>query len=301
MFLNRLPNQTMHNLEIFLQQADDLPSLPEIYIKLSEILEDEHSDAYEIGEAVQSDPSLTARILKLVNSAFYSLPNQITTISQAVSLLGRQQLKEMLLSTVLAGVFNDRNIDSSFMWAFWHHSVKTAIIARHLAMQNARILDHDTFFTAGLLHDIGRLIIAEIAPQALAEVSERVGPRDLRILGIEADILGVSHVDVGAALMKKWSMPERLTQCLIKHHDIEHMGPHAVDTSIVYLANQLSHLELPEDEEAMQEILSEVPNWEQSKNTMDQIYIACQLAEEQGVELMESLGLVDMEIDNEFD
>lgn len=288
----------MHNLEIFLQQPDDLPSLPEIYIKLSELLEDEDSDAYEIGDAVQADPSLTARILRTVNSAYYGLPNQVTTISQGISLIGRQQLQQMLMGSVLAGMFKDRNIDGSFMSSFWHHSVKTAIISRHLAMQNARILDHESFFTAGLLHDIGRLIIAEVAPALWAEINDQVDNLDPNIVRIETEKLGVSHIDVGAALMKKWAMPDMLTQCLIKHHDVDHLGPDAIATSIVYLANQLSQHNLAEDEETMQEILSAIPNWEHSKCTMEQIHVACQLADEQGLELMESLGLVDMEIDD---
>jgi HD-like signal output (HDOD) protein len=103
-------------LEPLLKQAGELPSLPEVYIRVTELLETESATGQKIGEAVQTDPVLTARILKLINSAYYGLQNPVTSISQAVTLLGRQ------------------------------HCIKTAIIARQLAMQNSRVIDHEAFF-----------------------------------------------------------------------------------------------------------------------------------------------------------
>ncbi len=129
------------------------------YIRVSGLLNDEKSTAQQIGDAVQSDPSLTSKILKVVNSAYYGLAQPVTSISQTVSLLGRERLGSILLGTVVEGLFSDMvnfSLDD-----FWKHSVKTAIISRQLAKQNSSIDDHEALFTAGLLHDIGRLVIAK--------------------------------------------------------------------------------------------------------------------------------------------
>ena len=290
----------MQNLQNLLEQSNDLPSLPEIYIRVSELLEDDDSDAQKIGKAVQTDPSLTAKILKMVNSAFYGLPIQVTSIPQAVTLLGRQQLKQILMGSVLAGVFSDINIPNFPMRKFWEHSIQTAIIARHLALQNASIIDHEAFFTAGLLHDIGRLVIARVAPDELIEINDIVDAGGIDVILAEENQLGITHVDVGVALMQKWGMPGLLTQCIKHHHDSDHKGPFAIETSIVYLANQLSQKPLVQDEDEMPATLSTIANWQQTDNTPQQIFMACQLADEQWYEVIESLGMVDMEISDDF-
>lgn len=283
----------MYQLESLIEQSKELPPLPEIYIRVSELLESDTANAQEVGEAVQTDPSLTARVLKMINSAYYGLPHQVTSISQAISLLGRQQIKHILMGSVLAGVFKDINIEGFPLQEFWEHSIKTAIIARHLAMQNIHVIDHEAFFTAGLLHDIGRLVIAQVAADKLAEIDQLVAVSGVDIVETESDKLGVTHVEVGAALMRKWNMPSLLTQCVVKHHDTVHLGPFALDTSIVYLANQLSHHELVETEEEMQAILSGIQNWQDTDCTAEQIEIACHLADNQWMDVLESLGMAE--------
>ena len=291
----------MPNLISLLEKSDELPTLPEIYIRVSELLDDDFSSAHDIGEAVQTDPSLTTRILKLVNSAYYGLPNPVTSVAQAVSLLGRAQLKQILLGSVLAGIFSDLRIPNFSMRDFWQHSIKTAIIARHLAMQNANILDHEAFFTAGLLHDIGRLVIAKAEPDLTVHIRERARSEHRDIVDVETEVLGISHVDVGMAMMQNWSLPGVLTKCIARHHETLHEGPYAVETGIVYLANQLSKYPLPEYEEDMEGILMHIQNWEKTECTQEQIYVACQLADEQEHGVLESLGMVDMEISDDAD
>jgi len=285
----------MNKLELFLEQSTELPALPEIYLKISNLLESKSSDAYEIGMAVQTDPTLTGRILSLINSAYYGMSNQITSVAQAVSLLGRQQLKQILLGSVLSGVFQDYDNEHFSLRDFWEHSIKTAIIARHLAMQNANVIDHEAFFTAGLLHDLGRLIIAKVEPEKLVEIDDHVQFYGDSIVEVEADKLGVTHVEVGSVMMRKWRMPSMLSQCVAKHHETEHSGPFAMETSIVYLANLLSQRDLVEDEEQMQAMLSTIPNWQQTLCTPEQITAACQTANEQWQNVMESLGMADAE------
>jgi putative nucleotidyltransferase with HDIG domain len=272
---------------------------------VTELLENESSSGAKIGEAVQSDPALTARILKLINSAYYGLQNPVTSISQAVTLLGRQQLKQVLVGSVLAGVFKDFDITAFPLRDFWQHCIKTAIIGRQLGMQNARVIDHEVFFTAGLLHDIGRLVIAKVNPGSYGQILGLARAENREVIEVEVEKLGVTHIEVGVALLEKWGIPGLITQCVKKHHDADHIGSFEIETSIVYLANKLSRFDLSgdaEDEErAITDFLSKIPNWEKAKCTAEQITIACRLAEEQWLEVMESLGMVDLDIDDSLD
>ena len=291
----------MHTLDTLLEQAGELPSLPEVYIRVTELLETETSSALQIGAAVQTDPALTARILKLINSAYYGLAFPVTSIPQALTLMGRDQLKQLLLGSVLSGVFKDFDISGFPLRPFWQHSIKTAIIARHLAMQNASIADHEAFFTAGLLHDIGWLIIARVearAYQAIASEAEILG-RD--IVEIEQQTLGVSHIDVGVALLQDWNLPGLIVRCIKHHHEVDHEGPFAIETSIVYLANRLSRFTFEDPEVSLADGLADIPNWEQTRCTVEQVEIACGLAEDQWLDVMDSLGMLDLVIgdDNE--
>ena len=296
-------------LEPLLKQAGELPALPEVYIRVTELLETENSSGLKIGEAVQTDPALTARILKMINSAYYGLRNPVTSISQAVALLGRQQLKQVLLGSVLAGVFKDFDVTHFPLRDFWQHCIKTAIIGRQLAMQNARIIDHDAFFTAGLLHDVGWLVIAKVNPGSYVQITQLAKEENRDLLEVEAEKLGVTHIDVGVALLDKWGIPGLITECVRKHHDRDHIGPLSVETSIIFLANQLSHLDLSdgaqqeeeEEEERVSGILSTIPNWENAKCTSEQIAIACRLADQQWLEVMESLGMMDLDIDDSLE
>lgn len=289
----------MTPLEQLLSQSTELPSLPEIYIRVTELLESDNSTAFEIGDAVQTDPSLTSKILKMLNSAYYGLPSEVTSISQAVSLLGRQQLKHMLMGSVLSGLFKDINHASFCMRDFWRHSIKTAIIARHLALQNASVIDHDAFFTAGLLHDIGRLVIVSEMPDSVNDIDQLMVDADIDIVTAENKILGFTHMDVSREIMKKWELPSMLVQSAIKHHDTKHEGPFAIDTCIIYVANILSEKELPEEESDVAVILEGIENWQQTECTLDQITAACTLAQEQAFEVMESLGMVDIDLDDD--
>lgn len=286
----------MHNLESLLGQVKELPSLPEIYIRVSELLDNDDSTAKQIGETVQTDPSITSRILKMVNSAYFGLPHRVSTISQAVSLLGRQRLKQMLMGSILEGLFRNVNSNDFPMQDFWQHSIKTAIIAKHLAMQNEYIIDHDTLFTAGLLHDIGRLVIEGGIPGHLADVEKLVKSKRIGVVQAEIEVLGFAHTDVSEALLQKWGLPELLIHCVKNHHEENHEGPSANASRIIYLANQLSHHLPPIDEGEARDILDEIPNWQHAKCTVEQTCIAWQLAEDQVFEVSDSLGMVNIDI-----
>ena len=199
-------------LERLLEQAGELPSLPEVYIRVTELLETESATADEIGEALQSDPALTARVLKLINSAYYGLRNEVSSIPQAVILLGREQLQQVLLGSVLSKVFKDFNVSDFPLRDFWQHCIKTAIIARQLAMQNARIIDHEAFFTVGLLHDIGWLVIARVNPGSYMQINDIAKAENRNMLEVEIEKLGTTHSIFHCATFGNTALKPRLSQ-----------------------------------------------------------------------------------------
>ncbi len=297
-------------LEPLIRQAGRLPSLPEIYVRVTELLKTEDSTAKEIGDALQTDPNLTARILKVINSAYFGLRNPVTSIPQVVGLLGREQLQQVVLGSVLSGVFKNFDITDFPMRDFWQHSIKAALIGRQLAMQNPRILDHEAFFTIGLLHDIGWLVVANVAPGSFSKVSRLAKQENRNILDIEREILGVTHVEVSVSLLQKWGLPEIIVECVKHHHDDSAVSEHLVETKIVHLTNQLCGLNLAQEvtledlEQEITDLLPSIPNWELTQCSAEQIAIACQLASRQWREVMELLGIDELvakcEDDGEF-
>jgi putative nucleotidyltransferase with HDIG domain len=282
----------MSELELLLSKVKELPALPQIYTRVTALLDDVNASVNKIGEAVQTEPSITSRILRIVNSAYYGLPYSVTSIPQTISLIGRQRLKDILIGTLLAGLFKNIENENFSMNDFWRHSIKTAIIARHIAMQSAHIIDHEALFTAGLLHDVGKLVIAAKLPELQLQIDTLIAEKNLDILQAEQEILGFDHTDVSKALLQKWRLPDLLVYAVKNHHDTDHFGPYADTNCIVYLANNLSNGSPPAEEEELLPILDKITNWQQAKCPVDQILVAWNLAEDQAYDVMLSFGMI---------
>jgi len=286
-------------LEQLIGKGQDLPSLPEIYLRVSEQLEDEGSTVQQIGDTVQNDPAITTRVLKMVNSAYYGMPNEVASVSQAVSLLGRERLKHILIGSVLRGVFSVQENPAFSMQVFWQHSIKTAIIARQLATQISAIQEPESMFTAGLLHDIGKLLLINKFPERMLAAEEYAIQKRVDVLSAELSQVGVTHTAVGEALMQHWGLPQLLIDCARSHHEVVHDGPNRVATHLIYLANCLSSYVPPLDDQETQNILDDIENWDMGYATLDQIAFACQHADDMVFEVMESLGMIALEISSD--
>ena len=286
-------------LEQLIGKDQDLPSLPEIYLRVSEQLEDESSTVQQIGDTVQNDPAITTRILKMVNSAYYGMPNEVASVSQAVSLLGRERLKHILIGSVLRGVFSEQENPAFSMQVFWQHSIKTAIIARHLAPQIKSIQEPESMFTAGLLHDIGKLLLIKKIPDRMLAAEEYMIQKRVDVLSAELSQVGVTHTAVGEALMDHWGLPQLLIECARNHHEVVHDGPNREATHLIYLVNCLSTYVPPLDEQETQNILDDIENWDLGYATLEQVAFACQHADDMVFEVMESLGMIALEISSD--
>ncbi len=279
------------SLDELLKQGDALPTLPEIYTKVSAQLDDIDASVDDIGETVSTDPAISYKILTMVNSAYFGLRNEISSISQAISLIGRFRLKQILIGALLGEVFKGLDSQHFSLKDFWEHSIRTAIIAKQLAIDSDYSEEPETIFTAGLLHDVGRLILAAQRPEVLPEIDQRSILNHIEITRAEVDIIGISHTEIGGALMQKWDFPDLIWVCVLNHHRPDYHGPFFNAAQFIYLANQLAHHDATNDEDETCMILSQIPNWQNADVSLTSIFKACRIAEEMVFDVMKSLGM----------
>lgn len=284
-------------LDSLLSRESELSSLPEIYIRISDLMDNENATSAQIGQVVETDPALSLRILKMVNSAFYGFRHEIDSITQAITILGRERLKQILIGSVLSGIFGKMENHLFHMEEFWRHSVKTAILARYLCLQTDISQEADALFTAGLLHDIGRLIMAKMIPEQYKLVQDSVDTEDGDLYHAEERILGFTHCDVGAGFIKKWGLPDLLASAAQSHHYPQSVTEYINETGLIYVANNLNFLVAPIEEDEVVYALEDIPGWSDYGLSVENITASCVLAEEMVLEVMESLGMTQMKIE----
>mgnify|MGYP002713013815 CR=1 FL=1 len=213
-----------------------LISLPEIFIRLNQVMEDPNHDAKQLGDVISHDPSLTARILRIVNSAYYGLAVKIELVSRAISVIGEEDLRNLVLATSAVDTFKRIPNQLVDIDLFWRHSIHTGIVARLLS-RHCNILHGERLFVAGLLHDIGKLILyfkeADLSQQVLLRAAETDG----MTFRAEQELIGFTHADVGGALIKNWQLAETLVDVVTHHHTPLQATRHPTETAIVHIAD----------------------------------------------------------------
>jgi putative nucleotidyltransferase with HDIG domain len=219
---------------------EKLSSVSLVYTRLNEAINSPRSSVGYMSTIISQDPGLSARLLHIVNSAFFGFPRKIDTISRAVIVVGTQQLRDLALSTSVIKSF--KRIPEKFVTieSFWKHSVACGTAARTIATL-VREQNVEQFFVAGILHDIGRLIILEKAPEKAEEIFQRVTSSDEMVYQAERAVLGFDHAAVGSSLVQNWKLPLSLEQIIGFHHAPELATRYKVETAIVHLADAIVH------------------------------------------------------------
>ncbi len=218
----------------------NLISLPDIYWRLKEILDSRDYSLQDVAQLIVYDPGLTARLLKIVNSAYFGFTAKIATVNHAVSIVGVRQIEDLVLTTSVADALGDYECEHLDVMQFWQRSVYRAIAARNLA-DECNLLDGERMFVSGLLSGIGHLIMYQSVP-VLAQQARRLADNSGTALHlIEREIIGFNHADVAAMLMRNWKLPESHVLVIKNHLEPDPAAEYFLETSIAHIAALLGN------------------------------------------------------------
>jgi len=207
-------------LRQLVSRLDRLPSIPALYVQIVEKVKDPEIGLDEIGDIVGRDMAMTAKILKLVNSAFFGLGRQISSPAEAVSYLGVETIKSLVLSIHAFSQFASAKLGAFSIDSLWIHSQQTAGLAKEIArMEDADNKLLDDSFVAGLLHDTGKLILASNFPQQYDEVLRASQTGTAALLAAEQQSFGANHAEVGGYLLGLWGLPVPVVEAIALHHE----------------------------------------------------------------------------------
>ncbi|NDI85923.1 HDOD domain-containing protein [Undibacterium crateris] len=221
-----------------IEDVQDLPTLPAVVMEILNNIDKEDVDTHELADKVAHDSALTAKTLKQANSAYYSTMVKVTTIQQAISLLGLVTVRQIIISAALSGCFPENNCSGFSHKNFWRHSNLVAIVARILARRLK--FNQEVAYTAGLLHDIGTLVLVSKHSTEYAAALLWQQENTATQLHAERHVLGTDHAAVGEALAQEWNFSEQMIQAIAGHHHPERPGAGFL-ASIVHVANGITH------------------------------------------------------------
>ncbi len=218
--------------------ASDFSSLvspPDVCVRLFDIIESKQATAAKIGEVIASDPNLSARLLRVVNSPFYNVSRRIDTLSRAITVIGVTELYNLVIAVSAVKTFSEIPGCVVDIDTFWRHSLFTAVLSRILA-KRCNVLHPERVFVTGLLHDIGSLIIYQRVPDvAKVLVLSSKGDEDILQL-CERQALGFNHAELGGAMLASWNLPTSIREAISHHHDPGQAGTSRLEASIVHIA-----------------------------------------------------------------
>ncbi|MDH5232254.1 MAG: HDOD domain-containing protein [Gammaproteobacteria bacterium] len=235
-------------------EVANLVALPDICLKIGEMAEDPLCSAIEMAQTISQDPALTAKLLKIANSPFYGFPSRVETISRAISIVGTRELKELVIAASVIAMFTEMpHEDVLDIERFWHHSIMTGLISRHLGSKiKTPVLHKERLFVAGLLHDVGRLVMAMKIPELVRVMLERSAKGKEPLNEIERLVFNMDHGEVGEELMKLWNLPNSLSEVARFHHQPELADDYVLETAIIHIASGYATMNdfstLPSDE-----------------------------------------------------
>jgi putative nucleotidyltransferase with HDIG domain len=231
---------TSEKLQQLVQTIRDLPALPEVVVRVMRMAEDPRSDAQGIARVIATDQAMAARVLKLANSAFYGLPRRVSTLSEAVVILGFRTIKNLAIA---ASTFELLNREIAGYWLqrgeLWRHSLACAIGAQLIARRVGLPVSEEAF-VAGLLHDIGKVAIHLFVREQFDQIMERALQDRIPFVEAEQAVLGFNHAMAGGLIAEKWNLPPLLVSVIKYHHQPSSAPEKEPMISVVHLADLLS-------------------------------------------------------------
>lgn len=226
-----------------------LPSLPQSYQQIIEALQSENTSLADIGDIVSQDIGMSTKLLQMVNSAFFGLPQQIGSAQHAVSLLGIETVTNLALGAGIFSRLDQSTIDTFKLETLWQHSQLVSGLVRHLGLAiGLKRQELEIPVMAGMLHDLGKLLLASQNSEEYSRIFEQSLQQNIPLFEAEADALWCHHAGIGAYLIGLWGLPFSAVEAVAHHHSHENQSLQRYDCLLVYAANLFSHW-LSEDED----------------------------------------------------
>ena len=227
-----------------IEQITNLPTLPGIVARVMHIVHDPSSSSNDVAFIVGQDLALSAKVLRLANSAFYGMPHTITSIHNAVVILGFKVINTIVLSLTVFDMFPHEKKSSLFnRTAFWRHCTSCALICRFLSqrLRSFVLFDPEEAFCAGLLHDIGKVAMEQYLHEDFHKALKHAKHKKISLYEAEKETLGYAHTDVAQWLTANWQLPEAISMPLLHHHDPQNAKDHADIVALCHYADYLCY------------------------------------------------------------
>jgi putative nucleotidyltransferase with HDIG domain len=226
-------------LRAMIGQMGELPSQPGVYLALAQALADPAISLSDVAQLVEQDMAMSAKCLQLVNSAFFGLGRRVTSVQQAVSYLGTNMIRTLVFTAEIFRAFHaDTKLKGFEMEALQNHSIVVGRLASQMLNDRQRAEDA---FIGGMLHDVGKLILATRLPKEMDELAAAAKQRRRPLHELEREVLGVTHAEVGAYLLGLWGLPAAIVEAVAQHHSVEQVAPRTFDVlAAVYVADAIA-------------------------------------------------------------
>jgi putative nucleotidyltransferase with HDIG domain len=212
---------SLKNLETVASKAGDMKAVSTVARRVLDLISSDSTTSAILGDALSKDQSLAAHILKVANSAFYSLSREITTLPMAVSVLGLRNLRDQILVATARGAYKRFGITEKMLWT---HSVASGIGSRLIARRLFPQLQEDAFI-CGLLHDVGKVVLNNECPEEFSEVMMLTYNEGYTYVQAEIQVFGYTHTQLGAMISRNWNYPHIITETIFRHHSDEETRP----------------------------------------------------------------------------
>ena len=233
-----MANVSLEEFKKKLMEINEISTLPQVMARIMKIVTDENSCAADLAKEITKDKSLTAKILKIVNSAYYGFYREIVKVSDAVVVLGFNEIKRLSLAMSVLDMFG-KDKQAEHRLALWNHSLMCAAMSDILEKEWG--LQHHGAFTAGILHDIGKAVLDQYFPPMFAAVQVLMHEHSIQAYEAEQRLFGFDHSDIGSWLSEKWNLPQNLIEAIKTHHQPEQARIEPELAKVVFVANRLAN------------------------------------------------------------
>lgn len=229
-------NVNEDKIKQIMAQVKSFPGMPVTAAKLVKMLKNSESTAEQIEEILRYDAGLTANILKLTNSAYFGIPSKVSSVKQAIVMLGWKRVMQLVMTMCMSTVMKKSVAGYDLpQGALWRHSVAVSVAAETVA-KALKISEAENVFTAALLHDVGKLVLGGFVKDDLEQIKSMVS-KGIAFEVAEYMVIGTNHAEIGARILEKWAFPDDLVNAVNWHHDPETCENHCTFSDIVHIAN----------------------------------------------------------------